>query len=98
MCDQLTLGRSWPYHRLFYHRFDFDFPPITSKNSLAVAVDVDDLGCVLGESSSFNIERCISSSSSLRESCRRPWALMRSVGGLCNISSAISLSISSNPF
>ena len=40
---------------LLYHRFDFSFSPITSENSLAVACEVDDLGCVclnLGRSTS----------------------------------------------
>jgi hypothetical protein len=40
VCGQLTFGRSWPYHHLLYHRFNFDFSTITSKYSLAVAVDV----------------------------------------------------------
>jgi hypothetical protein len=55
--SQLTLEPSWPYRRLLYHRFNFDPSPITLKNSLAVAFEVDGSGCVLVESWSFNIER-----------------------------------------
>jgi hypothetical protein len=57
VCSQLTLEPSWPYRRLLYHCFHFDFSPITLKNSLAVAFEVDGSSGVLIESWSFNIER-----------------------------------------